>query len=395
MGSVTETITRTPNPRKLTPQSPGQAVRVLLVSHQWDIACDLPQVFVAAGVEVDVLCPAGNCAMKGGFYDGWWDSGPSQETLFQRLYALWQTQRYAKIILCDDPLLWRIAYGPIEELKPLLPIQDPAIGIMHKAGLATFCQQHGLPTPPCAALNAAQDVDAVAEQVGFPLLIKPNLSNGGQGIVVCATPSDYRAYWQSQPFNGQGYLIQRFIQGKHLSVEPLYHRGELLEYACSDVHAGGLGPTTRRVYLDKTPALTQLLQHFGRASGIDGFVNMGFILSDDNRYWLFEADPRPNRWIAVGKWFGADFSQVIRPWLFDPPQARDLSTPATPLKDPVIEVMPMYTQELINQGRLVDALLHLTNFDHTWRYLLDDPVQLEGRLRALHTALLAATKPRN
>jgi len=63
------TLALAPNPRKITPLATGEAPKVLLVTRQWDIACDLPQVFVAAGIEADVLCPAGNCALKGGFYD--------------------------------------------------------------------------------------------------------------------------------------------------------------------------------------------------------------------------------------------------------------------------------------------------------------------------------------
>lgn len=380
------------NPRKVTPKAPSQAPKVLLVSHRWDIACDLPQVFVAAGVEVDVLCPAGNCAMKGGFHDGWWEAGPSQETLFQRLSQLMQSNRYCKIIVCDDPLLWQIAYRPIEALKPLLPIKDAAIGILHKAGLSQFCQQHDLPTPSFFVLNHERDIAQAAIQIGYPLLIKPNLSNGGDGIVVCNGYQAYQAYWEQHAFNAQGYLIQQYVEGTNISVEALFHQGQLLQYASSKAYSAGLGPSTRRIYQEKTAVLTHLLQRFGEASGLDGFVNMSFMLTEANRYWLFEADPRPNRWIPFAKWFEADFSKVIHQWLFDAPKASDFSTPAAPIDIPVIENMPIYTQELINQGRLVDALLHLTDFDHTWRYLLADPAQLESRLRVLHKALLAATR---
>jgi len=378
------------NARKVTPLASNEACKVLLVSHLWDIACDLPQVFVSAGVEVDVLCPGGNCAIRGGFHDGWWDAGPSQETLFQRLYQLMQSQRYCKIILCDDPLLWQIAYRPIEALKPLLPVKDAAMGIMNKSGLSRFCQQHELPTPTFFVLNHEQDTAQAAQQVGYPLLIKPNLSNGGHGIAVCQGPEAYHAYWQQHPFNAQGYVVQQYFEGDELSVEALFHEGQLLEYATSKVFSAGLGPSTRRLYQEKKPVLTALLQRFGSASSLDGFVNMGFMLTQDQHYRLFEADPRPNRWVPFARWFGADFSKVIPQWLFEPPKGSDFPMPATPIDIPAIENMPIYTQELINQGRLMDALLHLTDFDHTWRYLLADPVQLECRLRALHKALLAA-----
>lgn len=385
-----ESISLKLNPRKVTPKAASDATRVLLVSHQWDIACDLPQVFVAAGVEVDVLCPAGNCAMKGGYYDGWWDSGPSQDSLFQRLCPLWQANRYQKIIICDDPLLWQIAYRPIEALKSLLPVRDSAVGIMHKAGLSQFCVEHDLPTPSFFVLGHEQDIAQAAQTIGYPLLIKPNLSNGGVGIVVCQRPQDYQAYWQQNPFDAHGYLIQQYVDGEGLSVEALFHQGRLLEFASSKAYAAGFGPSTRRIYQEKTAPLIELLQRFGEASAMDGFVNMTFMLTADSRYWLFEADPRPNRWIPFAKWFGADFSSVIRQWLFEPPRATDFTTVGAPIDIRLIENMPIYTQELINQGRLVDALLHLTDFDHTWRYLLADPVQLESRLRALHKALLAA-----
>lgn len=379
------------NPNKLTAYAEPTSQKVLLVSHLWDIACDLPKLFVEAGFEADVLCPESNCARKGGYHDQWIDSGPTQDILLARLYQLVQSERYVRVVLCDDPLLWRITSQPIKPLLSLLPVQGKSKRIMEKIGFAEFCVEHQIPSPKFAVVRQASHWPAAANVVGFPLVIKPNFSNGGEGTIICHSEAEYRN--AEQVFSHQGeYLVQEYLHGELVAVEALFRKGELLEYATSCAYSEALGPSTRRIYQDKDDRLTELIRAFGKASALDGFANMSLIQTQNGQYWLFEADPRPNRWFAFGKWFAADFAEAIQKWL-TPVNQDEIDWKPMPAESiRIIESMPLYATELINQGRLLDALLHLTNYDHTWRYLKDDPVQLEQRLRVLHRALKRAVE---
>lgn len=377
------------NPSKLTSYAVPESQKVLIVSHLWDVACELPQLFVEAGFEVDVLCPEKNCARKGGYHDQWFDAGSTQDVLLVRLYQLVQSERYVRVVLCDDPLLWRISSQPITPLLSLLPVQGQSRRIMEKIAFAAFCAEHQIPSPKFAVVRQSSDWPAAADVIGFPLMIKPNFSNGGQGIIICNSEAEYQKARPSLAHHA-GYLVQEYLIGKLVSVEALFRKGRLLEYATSYAYSEALGPSTRRIYQDKDNRLTELLSNFGKVSGLDGFANMSLIQAPNGQYGLFEADPRPNRWVAFGKWFAADFAKAIQNWL-NPVNPGEIGwKPMSAESIRIIESMPLYATELINQGRLLDALLHLTDYDHTWRYLKDDPIQLEQRLRILHRALKRA-----
>lgn len=364
--------------------------KVLLVTHQWDILCEIPKLFSKAGYEVHVLCPANNCAIANSYYNVWIDSGETLETLFQKLYQLSLSGEYVRIVIGDDPLMWQIYRQPLNELIHLLPIKNlEVLYMLGKTGFSEFCNKYNIPTPSYYVVQEKSDISKAKEKIGFPLLIKPSYSNGGYGITICNDEENYNLAWSDKYFDTP-FLVQEFLEGELLSVEAIYRNGELIEYATSIKEGDGLGPSTKRIYLAKNLFLTKELQNFGMACKLDGFVNMSYIKCSEDNYQLFEADPRPTAWVATGQWFGADFIQAIRIWIEDLPIPDINHEPFKENAIIVAEALPRHTSYLINQGRLFDALLHLTDFDHTWRYLLDDHVSLENRLRKLHEAIKRA-----
>lgn len=377
------------NPHKTISQSPQPKRKVLLVSYYWDILCEMPSLLSEAGFEVHLLCKAANCAIHNRYYDYWIDAGDDLTVFYHTLYQLDQSNSYVKIIIGEDPLLWQIHTNPIAELNHLLPIKNKqAQHILSKVNFSHFCRQHHIPTPNYASVQHPNDIPMALAQVGLPLLIKPSYSNGGQGIMVCHTPADYETAWKTIQLN-QPYLVQAYVAGQLLSVEAIYSNGQLIDYASSYILNDDLGASTARNYQAKQPKLTQLLQQLGNASQLDGFVNITLIHEHTTHYQLIEADPRPNRWVGVGQSFQADFIKALQIWIENQPippiQHQPLNQACTQ-----VETMPAHTVKLINQGKLIEALIHLSDFDKTWRYLIHDPVQLEHRLRKLHEGLLRA-----
>lgn len=364
--------------------------KVLLVTFQWDILCEIPKLFSKAGYEVHVLCPKGNCALANSYYNVWIDSGNTLQTLFQRLYQLSLSGNYTRIIFGDDPLMWQIYRQPLNELTHLLPIKNlEVLYMLGKTGFSEFLDRYNISTPSYYIVEQKSDILKAQEKIGFPLLIKPSYSNGGHGIIVCKDKMSYELAWSDKNFDTP-WLVQKFVDGELLGVEALFRNGELIDYATSTKQGDEFTPSTKRFYLAKNPFLTNILKNFGKASKLDGFANMSYIKCSEDNYQLFEADPRPTAWVATGQWFGADFIKAIRIWLEDLPIPEINHEPFEENAIVVSETIPRHTSYLINQGRLVDALLHLTDFDHTWRYLLDDHVSLENRLRKLHEGIKKA-----
>ena len=105
----------------LPPDQQTVMPRVLLVTHDWSTLTELPWLFREAGCRVDVLCPAGNWAIRNGFYDRWLDAGLTLESLLETLETLVAGGTYRTIVIGDDPILWAIYRRRLMPLWPLLP----------------------------------------------------------------------------------------------------------------------------------------------------------------------------------------------------------------------------------------------------------------------------------
>lgn len=384
------------NPHRYTVAAPAAPVaaplkRVLLVTHEWTTLMEMAALVKRAGCMVDILCPAHNTAIRNGFYDGWIDSGPNLATLLLALVQLSEQDSYDEIVIGDDPILWAIYHKPIAALLHHLPFDKPeARSMVSKIGFAKHCAAHGIASPNFVAVATAEDVPRALATVGLPLVLKANYSNGGHGVQIIRDEDAYWSFW-SRHKHDEAVLVEAFIEGALIPVEALFRHGRVLEYAVSVDTAATLGPSTQRRYLPQSPELGDLVSRLGESAGLHGFANMGFMQETaSGRYYLIESDMRPNKWVALCHWFGHDFAAAFQRFMADDDLFSETAAalPADACRE--IEFFPSHTQRLLNEGRLMDTVLHLLDFQRTWRYLIYDPVQLEDRMSRLRQAALAA-----
>jgi len=224
--------------------------------------------------------------------------------------------------------------------------------------------------------------------LGLPIVIKENYSNGGNAVWICEDTLSFNALIANYSFQ-EPLFAEQFIDGDQIGVEALFKHGELLHYVCARNIESGIGPSTKRRYFPNNETLTNLIQKFGRSTLLHGFVNMTLMqAASDQQYYLFEADPRPNKWVAYGRWFGCDFSIGIKEWLRDEVSSGMLENDGMEFpKDCEVEYFPNYAAKLINQGRTKEAILHLLDFKRNYRYTLYDPVLLEDKLACIRDGL--------
>lgn len=374
----------------LPPDQQTVMPRVLLVTHDWSTLTELPWLFREAGCRVDVLCPAGNWAIRNGFYDRWLDAGPTLESLLETLETLVAGGTYRTIVIGDDPILWAIYRRRLMPLWPLLPLHRPeALPILNKLGLAEHCRTHAIPCPPACRVENADEALAAAVTLGLPLVFKENYSNGGQGVWVIRDEAACRAFAASHGF-GQPLLAQRFVAGRHVDVEALFKEGHLLQYVCAEILEDNHGPSSKRRYFPNPPQIGAILVQLGQTTGLHGFANVALMQEESSgRYLLFEADPRPNKWVPYGRWFGQDFVSALRVFLgLTPVPPADPDTPPVAVACWEVEHFSSHVTRLLNAGRYLDAILHLLDFDRTWRPVLYDPVLLKAKMDALRGQIL-------
>jgi 3-methylcrotonyl-CoA carboxylase alpha subunit/acetyl-CoA/propionyl-CoA carboxylase biotin carboxyl carrier protein len=181
--------------------------------------------------------------------------------------------------------------GPSAEVMDAMGRKDKAREIAVAAGV---------PVVPAADQDASDDLDAVAEQVGFPLLVKAAAGGGGKGMRIVRTRTDLAdavAAAQREArsaFGDDTILFERYVeQGRHIEVQVLADEHgnvvHLYERDCSvqrrhqkvleEAPASAISPDVRRLVTSSAVALAREV----------GYVNAGtveFLVSGEEAFFL-------------------------------------------------------------------------------------------------------------
>lgn len=367
------------------------APKVLLVTFDWSTLVELPYVLRQAGCEVHVLCPSFNRTLTGGFFHHWINAGDSLETLLAQLATLDASGTYHSIIIGDDPILWKIYREKIGALWHLLPVRRAeALPMLSKIGFSELCRDQAIAAPAFMRMDSAAQAGDVLRSLGLPIVLKENYSNGGAGVWIFDDEAAFlqfaATYGYSEPL-----LAQQHIAGEVVGIDALFKDGELLELACAYDVDSSLGPASKRRYFANSPEVEAIFGQLGRAALLHGFVNGTLIReSATQRYFLLEADPRPTKWVAYGRWFGRDFTAACKLWLGGERAAAIKREAGTfDAQRAEVEHFPTHFVRLMRAGRRDEALLHLLDYDRNLRYLVYDPVLLAANTREISRQLTA------
>src|SRR5262249_42794447 len=78
----------------------------------------------------------------------------------------------------------------------------------------SLLQKVGVPVPEGHLVSDAEDAWAAAQEVGLPVVVKPQRGNHGRGVNVhlCAREPVLRAY-EAARAEDQGVMVERFVEG--------------------------------------------------------------------------------------------------------------------------------------------------------------------------------------
>jgi hypothetical protein len=366
--------------------------KILLVTFNWSTLTELPYLFKQAGCVVHIACPKSNALIKTSFYERWFDTGDSMDSLLCFLASLVKDNDYRYILIGDDPILWEIYTQNITALSALLPIHNQsALPILNKVGFAEHCHVHGIPSPAFKKINCALSAQEALKTLGLPIVIKKNYSNGGLGVSIFKEAQAYNEYMAAYAFKDP-LLAQSFLVGEQIGVNALFKNGQLLQYACAVDIDAELGPATKRRYFQDDGRIGIILKQIGGSALLHGFANVRLLRETiTQRYYLIEADPRPTKWVAYARWFGCDFIEPIQYFLADRTDDHDYVIPtidSTDIDCWEVEFFPTHAIKLFNQGRTNEAILHLLDYKRTSRYTFYDPILLEAKMDSLKKSLV-------
>ncbi len=175
----------------------------------------------------------------------------------------------------------------------------------NKAAARALMQSHGVPVVPGSdgPVSTAQDAQAVAEAIGYPVLVKASAGGGGRGMRRVDRPEELVAKFEEARAealacfgDGQLYLEKLILNPRHIEFQILadrhgavIHLGAGLLHPAQESEAGG-GP------LQPSPQLREAMGAAAvaaaRAAGYENAGTIEFVLDQEGKFYFIEMNTR-------------------------------------------------------------------------------------------------------
>lgn len=207
------------------------------------------------------------------------------------------------------PEIEAIATSVLSELEQegfrIIPTARAAVLTMNREGIRQLAaEQLGLPTSPYAFVDSVDELAKAADELGWPVVVKPVMSSSGHGQSLVHGPGDVSAAWDLAQSGGRGTqtsrcIVEGFIafdteitmltvqnRDGTLFCDPVFHRQVAGDYAESWQEPAG----TTYPWLDSAQRVAATV-----TSALGGWGVFGvelFIRGDDVVF--SEVSPRPH-----------------------------------------------------------------------------------------------------
>ncbi|MGJ3237474.1 MAG: ATP-grasp domain-containing protein [Anaerolineae bacterium] len=180
---------------------------------------------------------------------------------------------------------------------------DTAIKALDKGKMRLAWQKANLSQPNFAIVSHVESIPTVAEQIGYPIILKPTMNWGSRGISRVETPDDlpWAAAFASKHQQGGQLIVEQCIDGTEMTVEGLMREGEVSILAKSDKEhqphpkfrvAMGLNyPANFPEHI--LQATDDLIAQAAQALGIDNCAIHAEVMVQDDQVYLIEMGARP------------------------------------------------------------------------------------------------------
>ncbi|WP_167139693.1 carbamoyl-phosphate synthase large subunit [Diaminobutyricimonas sp. TR449] len=265
---------------------------------------------------------------------------------------------------------------------PILGTSPEAIDLAEERGLfAGILADAGLLAPRNGTATDVKTAVAVAEEIGYPVLVRPSFVLGGRGMeIIYDTPSviDYFDRVGDQAIIGpsQPLLVDRFLDDAiEIDVDALYDGTELYVGGIMEhieeagIHSGDSACTLPPVTLGASviDRVREATLGIARGIGVEGLLNVQFAIGQGVLYVL-EANPRASRTVPfVSKALGIPLAKAAS-LIMTGSSIRDLVSSGmlpeidgsvVPADSPVAvkEAVLPFKRFRTREGRIVDSVL--------------------------------------
>ncbi|MGW8432593.1 carbamoyl-phosphate synthase large subunit [Curtobacterium citreum] len=208
---------------------------------------------------------------------------------------------------------------------PILGTSPAAIDSAEERGqFSAILEQAGLLAPRNGTAHDLASATAVAEEIGYPVLVRPSFVLGGRGMEIVYDPAalaDYFDRMADQAIIGPELplLVDRFLDDAvEIDVDALFdgerlYIGGIMEHIEeAGIHSGDSACTLPPVGLGKAEirGVVEATERIARGIGVQGLLNVQFAIGAGVLYVL-EANPRASRTVPfVSKALGIPLAKA-------------------------------------------------------------------------------------
>lgn len=165
-------------------------------------------------------------------------------------------------------------------------------------------QQTEIPRAAGGTVYTAEEAKAVANRLGYPVLVRPSYVLGGQGMQIATNDQEIEEFMAIINRIAQDHpiLVDKYLQGKEIEVDAVCDGTDILipgimeHIERTGIHSGDSisvypAPTIDRVVKEKIAEYTRRL---AKALHVKGLINIQFIAIGEEVY-VIEVNPRSSR----------------------------------------------------------------------------------------------------
>ncbi len=224
---------------------------------------------------------------------------------------------------------------------PLLGTPVDAIDLAEDRGrFGALLRRLGIAHPPYGTALSAEEATTIAEQVGFPLLVRPSYVLGGRAMEICYSTENLQAYLEANVKADQEHplLLDRFLENAiEIDVDALadgdeVHVAGIMQHVEeAGVHSGDSACVLPPLSIGEE-MLGQIRATTCRIAlelGVVGLINIQYAIAGGELF-VIEANPRASRTVPfVSKATGTPLAKVAARLMLGEKLA-ELNLPAPP-----------------------------------------------------------------
>jgi carbamoyl-phosphate synthase large subunit len=166
-----------------------------------------------------------------------------------------------------------------------------------------FATALGIPQPPGGTAETLSEARAIADEIGYPVLVRPSFVLGGRGMEIAYGADDLDRYFSSALEASFGrVLVDKYLRGREVEVDAVSDGSETLVAGIMEhieragVHSGDSFAVYPAANLSaaERDEIVELTRKIASSLPVRGLLNIQFIV-EEGRVWCLEVNPRASR----------------------------------------------------------------------------------------------------